>query len=241
MQYVLIGGKEIPAKTRRYLADADWNGRESWGLEMEISAAEVAELFVNDAAWSLRLDQEPEEKEPLVQDMSAYSVAGPIKDLRDGRVIVRMGKPTEEELLTVLTGGRMTMDQARTARNAIETGAASLSDKEASTVPGLSPCLRQDGKLIRAGSRINWKGHLKRAAADLWDTEENNPENAPNLWEDVSYIDGIRMIPEIITAGLAFAAGELGWWNGEVYKNVLGTVNTYNPDVYPEGWKKVPR
>lgn len=33
------------------------------------------------------------------------------------------------------------------------------------------------------------------AAADLWDTAENNPENVPTLWEDIMYHDGYRIIP----------------------------------------------
>lgn len=53
---------------------------------------------------------------------------------------------------------------------------------------------------------------LKRAAVDLWDNEANTPDAAPTLWEDIDYRDGIRVIPETITVGLAFAKGEKGWW-----------------------------
>ena len=113
-----------------------------------------------------------------------------------------------------------------------------LNDAEASVVTAIYPTLKQDGQLVKAGTRINWYGQLKRAAVDLWDTIENNPDNAPVLWEDINYKDGYRIIPDVITVGTAFALGERGWWNGVLYESRMAA-NVYTPDEYPGGWRLV--
>lgn len=123
-------------------------------------------------------------------------------------------------------------------RPIIEQAASSLDDKTASTASTLFPRLKQDGALVKSGTRINWNGELKRAAVDLWDTQENDPDHAPTLWEDIDYKDGYRIIPETITAGTAFALNECGWWNGVLYRSKLAA-NTYTPDQYPRGWELV--
>ena len=102
-------------------------------------------------------------------------------------------------------------------------------DALASVATPLYPDLNENGSLIKAGTRIKWKGLLKRAAVDLWDTKENNPENAPALWEDIAYKEGYRIIPEVITVSAAFALNEYGWWNGALYKSTFAT-NVYTPD-----------
>ena len=121
-------------------------------------------------------------------------------------------------------------------RPIIEQAVASLDDQTASTAPALLRRLRQDGKLVSAGTRINWGGTIKRAAVDLWDTTDNTPDAAPTLWEDIDYRDGYRVIPSVITAGTAFAMDELGWWGGKLYKSKLAA-NVYTPDQYPAGWE----
>lgn len=127
------------------------------------------------------------------------------------------------------------IEQARKLRPIVELAATYLDDKTASTAATLFPNLKEDGGLAKAGTRINWHGTIKRAAVDLWDTEGNNPNNAPALWEDIDYKDGYRMIPEVITAGAAFAFGECGWWNGVLYKSLM-EANVYTPESYPAGW-----
>lgn len=129
------------------------------------------------------------------------------------------------------------ISEARKLRPVIEAAAASLDDKTASTAPALFRILKQDGKLISAGTRINWGGTLKRAAVDLWDTAENNPDNAPTLWETLAYKEGIRIIPDTITAGTAFSAGEQGWWGDDLYTSTIDN-NVWTPDQYPAGWTK---
>ena len=128
----------------------------------------------------------------------------------------------------------MTRAQAERIRAQVEAGAAALPDAEASIEPSLTRKMRYDGSLIESGTRIDWGGVLKRAAVDLWDTEENNPDNALDLWENVLYRDGIRVIPDVITAGLAFSYGEQGWW-GDVLPGEK--TNVYTPDQYPAAWE----
>lgn len=116
--------------------------------------------------------------------------------------------------------------------------AAEMDDPEASTLPEMFPALKEDGSLISAGTRINWNGQLKKATVDLWDTTENNPDNAPDLWEDINYVNGYRVIPETITVTTAFSKGEQGWWKGAVYE-ALNDATTYNPEQFAAGWKKI--
>ena len=127
-------------------------------------------------------------------------------------------------------------EAAKVVRATMNKAGAMLDDAQASTVVDLYPGLLADGSLIQAGTRINWRGQLKRAAVDLWDTETNNPDNAPALWEDVNYRDGYRIIPEVITAGLAFAKGEIGWWGDVLYRSLMDA-NVYTPDQYAAGWE----
>ena len=111
-------------------------------------------------------------------------------------------------------------------------------DSLASMAVNVYPELDNDGSLIKAGTRINWNGTIKKAAVDLWDTTENNPDNAPTLWEDLNYKDGYRFIPETITVTTAFALDECGWWEDVLYRSKLAA-NTYTPAQYPAGWEIV--
>lgn len=123
-------------------------------------------------------------------------------------------------------------------RSIVEYASASLDDKIASTAATLFPKLKADGQLITTGTRINWNGTIKKAAVDLWDTADNNPDNAPSLWENIAYKDGYRMIPDTLTVTTAFAKGECGWWDGTLHRSLLDS-NVYTPAVYPQGWEIV--
>lgn len=129
-------------------------------------------------------------------------------------------------------------EKARTLRKYIEKAAGSLEDKDASVSPELFPRMKYDGSLISYKTRINWNGKIKMAAQDLWDAEQNNPDNAPTLWNDIEYKDGIRIIPEIITADRAFSLGEKGWWGDSFYESLINA-NVYTPAQYPQGWTLV--
>ena len=123
-------------------------------------------------------------------------------------------------------------------RKIVEQAATSLDDKTASTAATLFPRLKGNGELVKAGTRINWNSVIKKAAVDLWDTAENNPDNAPTLWEDIEYRDGYRVIPETITVGKAFAKDEYGWWGDVLYRSKVDA-NVYTPAVYPDNWEVV--
>lgn len=130
------------------------------------------------------------------------------------------------------------LEKARNQRKNILIGSASLEDKVASETPELFGKLNENGELIKAGTRINWSGTLKRASVDLWDTKENNPDNAPTLWEDIEYKNGIRIIPEVITVGTAFSKDELGYWKDTLYKSLIDN-NVWTPEANPSGWELV--
>ena len=120
----------------------------------------------------------------------------------------------------------------------IESGKSLVDDKTASFAPEMYDEMKYDGNLIKAGTRINWHGVLKKAAVDLWDTEENNPDNAPALWADLDYKDGYRIIPSVITVTTAFSKDECGWWDGVLYRSLVDA-NVYTPAVYPANWEVV--
>lgn len=130
----------------------------------------------------------------------------------------------------------MTKEEALQLRSAVEIASESLIDQTASTVPELFKKLTGSGKAIQAGTRINWNGTLKRAAVALWDREDQDPDHAPELWADLDYVDGIRKIPDVITAEQAFALDELGWRGGVVYRS-LQNGNVWLPENYPAGWE----
>ena len=123
-------------------------------------------------------------------------------------------------------------------RSIVEQAATSLDDKTASTAATLFPRLKGNGELVKAGTRINWNSVVKKAAVDLWDTQGNNPDNAPTLWSDIPYKDGYRIIPDIITVSTAFALEECGWWQGVLYRSRVAA-NVYTPAQYPDNWERV--
>lgn len=132
----------------------------------------------------------------------------------------------------------MTEKQAKAIRSVLVQGGASLSDAIISEAPEACQRMQYNGALIKNGTRINWNGTVKRAAVDLWDTEQNNPDNAPTLWEDLMYRNGIRIIPNPITVGLKFSKDELGWWGDTLYRSKVDN-NVYTPEQYIDNWEVV--
>lgn len=132
----------------------------------------------------------------------------------------------------------MTRAEAIRLRAAMEKAAESLDDRTASGAPDLFRRMTCSGSLVEAGTRINWNGTVKKAAAALWDREDQDPEHAAALWEDLDFVDGVRKIPDTITATLAFEKGELGWRNGVIYKSLVDG-NVWTPEVYAAAWEVV--
>lgn len=132
----------------------------------------------------------------------------------------------------------MTKNKADSIINSLLKMREQATDGTASETADLYATLKGTGALIKAGERINWNGTIKRAAVDLWDTAVNNPDNATTLWEDINYREGHRVIPEVITAGLAFSLGERGWWKDELHESLI-EANVYTPEQYPNGWELI--
>lgn len=132
----------------------------------------------------------------------------------------------------------MKRSEALKLRSVMEQSAVSLDDQTASKAPAIFPRLKGDGAWIPVGTRIHWNGIIKKASVDLWDNIENNPENAPGLWEDLEYREGYRIIPNTLTITTAFAKDEWGWWEDELYRS-LTEVNVYTPVEYPLHWEKM--
>lgn len=198
----------------------------------ELSVTEALELFVDGTAWGIP------NADGTVNDWSDYDVAGSVSDNRDGTISIIMGKLLEADLLEQLDVQVNTRADMTAFSDNVVKVRETLADDVASSVVSLYPIMLYAGKLIVAGTRICWNGLLKRASVDLWDTEENNPDNAPTLWEDILYKNGIRIIPEIITAGTAFSMGEQGYWKDTLYESVIDN-NVWTPESYAEAWRVV--
>lgn len=123
--------------------------------------------------------------------------------------------------------------------NIIRAGLDMVDDKQASVGVVLYPEMQYENGLIKAGSRINWNGTLKRAAVDLWDSVENNPDNAPELWEEIAYMNGYRVLTGHISASNPVQPGEICWEDGKLYKCVYHVACTYRPSEYAAAWEEV--
>lgn len=113
MIYVKINDTLYPATVNGQLIDRSWGNRDSKIIELEMTHAEAQELFVDGLAWSIVMDVVKEVEKPkedgtveFVQvnekeeyDNSDYCIAGDIIDHRDGTLSVKMGKPTDVEVL----------------------------------------------------------------------------------------------------------------------------------------------
>ena len=132
----------------------------------------------------------------------------------------------------------MKRSEAIRLRAIVETAAVSLDDRTASEAAALFPRLKRDGALVPAGTRVNFGGTIKRAAVDLWDSTENNPDNAPTMWEDIAYREGYRIAPDTFTATNAASKGERLWFGDALYESLIDG-NVYTPEQYPDGWELV--
>lgn len=132
-----------------------------------------------------------------------------------------------------------TRTEALAMRKIVELAAQGLDDATASLVPSWHGKLEGKGALVHVNTRVPWGDDLMRAKVDLWDTEANDPDNAPTLWEKVMYKEGHRIIPENIPAEDPFTLDELGWWtDGLLYKSLLST-NVWTPAQMSEAWEVV--
>lgn len=96
-----------------------------------------------------------------------------------------------------------------------------------------------DGRLIATGTRIRWGTRLMAAMNDLWAYPENNPDNAPALWEEIAYLNGYRVLTGHISASNPVQPGEMCWEDGKLYRCIYHVVCTYRPSEYAAAWEEV--
>lgn len=135
---------------------------------------------------------------------------------------------------------QMTAEEVQALVLKRQVNALDIPEQTASRMIGFYPAMSdlEPGVLIPAGTRINWNGQLMRAAVDLWNAEENDPDNAPALWTGIAYKDGIRIAPETFTAENAAGMGEMMWFGGSVYRSLMDG-NAYTPEEAPEAWERL--
>lgn len=118
MIYVKINETEYPAAISGSLADRAWDNRASKTIKLEMTYADAMAMFTDDTPWSI-VDRRTEdvldaegnptgETTEVVEeyDNSEYCVAGSVTDHRNGTVSVKMGKPTDAEILAIIMGGK---------------------------------------------------------------------------------------------------------------------------------------
>lgn len=182
---VKVNGMELEALVQTRPSDSNWNGRESKAITFASTYQEAINLFADSVPWAV-VYTDPDDGQETEADMSAFAMAGPVTDNRNGTVTVKMGKYLDTELMTLSLGEvPRSHKEAVQLRSAIETAAQHLDDNTAAEVVSLFPTLKGDGSLIRTGTRIQWKGKVIRAMVDLWDRADHSPENAPALWEGI--------------------------------------------------------
>ena len=111
MTKVKISNAEYDAEIRGQLRDLTWDNRDSKSITLAMDYATAAATFCDDVPWSI-LYQPSDYYDPETQQMvtppveeydnSDYCILGDITVHRDGKVTVKMGKPTGEELYNIL-------------------------------------------------------------------------------------------------------------------------------------------
>jgi hypothetical protein len=122
MTFIKINNVLYPViEINGYITDHEWNGRSSKSITLNMTNEQAKALFVDDIDWSIVSQDITQKLEPnneiggynIVNEVlneheynnSEYSVAGDIIDHRNGTVTVKMGTPTEGELLNMLLEG----------------------------------------------------------------------------------------------------------------------------------------
>lgn len=106
MNYIKVNNTEYAAEISGNMSDYTWDNRESKSITTrELTYAEAMRLFNDDTPWSIverTMVENPEthEQQEVVNewDNSDFSIAGDVTDHRDGRITIKMGKPTDLEL-----------------------------------------------------------------------------------------------------------------------------------------------
>lgn len=109
--YIKVNNTEYPASVNGNPKDRSWGDRDTKIVTLTMTAAEAAALLPSGTPWSIvqretvdKLDNDGNptgQTEEVVNewDNSEYSLSGDITDHRNGTVSIKMGKPTETEML----------------------------------------------------------------------------------------------------------------------------------------------
>ena len=104
MTYIKIGENRYPTvEINGRMGDGDWEGRQSKAITLEMDVNTAKTIFVNDVDWSIVVQYS--EEDIVEYDNAEFSVAGDIIDHRNGLITVKMGTPTQGELLNMLMEG----------------------------------------------------------------------------------------------------------------------------------------
>lgn len=117
MTYIKINNALYPAMIDGKIADYEWDRRDTKSITLGMTYAEVLALLPDNTAWAIvqkdTVQKTDDNGQPMTDDNgesimeeiiveydnSEYSISGVIRDNRDGSTTIKMGKPTEIELL----------------------------------------------------------------------------------------------------------------------------------------------
>jgi len=111
MTYIKVNNTLYPATINGKTVDYEWDKRETKSITLNMSYDEVLALLPDNTPWSIvQKDTVPvydadtgEQTGTMVEeneyDNSEYSLSGVITDNRNGTVTIKMGKPSEIELV----------------------------------------------------------------------------------------------------------------------------------------------
>ena len=107
MFYVKVNGNLYPATVITKDKDRDWNLKQVKEIYLTMEIGQAKNIFVDDISWSVLEGNTVEDQFIIEQekDCSDYCLAGPIVDYRDGRISVKMGKLTDQEIIEIITEG----------------------------------------------------------------------------------------------------------------------------------------
>lgn len=130
MIYIKVNNTLYPAKIDGRIGDYEWDRRDTKSITLSMTYAEVLALLPDNTPWSIvqkdTVQKTSENGQPMVDssgnpvteevtsefDNSEYSMSGVIRDNRDGTVTIKMGKPTEIEIVTINTISASDLDNA---------------------------------------------------------------------------------------------------------------------------------
>ena len=134
----------------------------------------------------------------------------------------------------------MTREKALELRALIEKAAVSLADEDALGGVELFPAWTT-GKTCAADERVRYGGRLYRCVQAHTSQAEWTPDKTPALWTEVAAPGTIPVWRQPSGAQDAYMTGDRVRYpdeNGPVYESLIVN-NTWSPEAYPTGWKKI--